>query len=62
MAAGRVESAIVERIIISLPRDLLEKLNGLAQRKGLTRGAFIRMLLTEYVREQQAEAEKGTEG
>jgi len=53
MAATQVKSAPVERIIISLPRELLEKLNELARRKGLSRASYIRMILTEHVQEQE---------
>jgi metal-responsive CopG/Arc/MetJ family transcriptional regulator len=55
MTSNAVQSRTVERIIVTLPRDLLDKLNELARQKGLTRGAFIRMTLTEYVREQERE-------
>jgi hypothetical protein len=39
-------------IITSLPRELLEKITKLAQRKGLSRASYIRMVLTEHVAEQ----------
>jgi hypothetical protein len=41
----------VERIIISLPKELIEALSRLAARKGLARTAYIRMVLTEHVAE-----------
>jgi len=47
----------VKRIIISLPDELLEKLNQLAQRKGLTRAAYIRMVLTGEVQEEERRQE-----
>jgi len=39
----------VERIMLSLPKELLEKLTELAKKKGLSRASFIRMVLTEHV-------------
>jgi metal-responsive CopG/Arc/MetJ family transcriptional regulator len=42
------------RIVLILPDKLVESLNGLAQRKGLSRASYIRMALTEYV---EAESE-----
>ncbi len=42
------------RITLSLPPELILSLDGLAERRGLTRGAFTRMLLTDHVREQAA--------
>jgi metal-responsive CopG/Arc/MetJ family transcriptional regulator len=38
----------VERIMLSLPKDLLAKLTDLAKRKGLSRASYIRMVLTEH--------------
>jgi len=35
-----------------LPRELLEKITKPAQRKGLSRVSYIRMVLTEHVAEQ----------
>jgi len=55
MASTRVESPVVERIIISLPADLLEKLTKLARLKGLSRSSYVRMVLTEHVSEQEEE-------
>jgi metal-responsive CopG/Arc/MetJ family transcriptional regulator len=46
----------VERIMLSLPKDLLEKLTALAKRKGLSRASFIRMVLTEHVNEEERES------
>jgi metal-responsive CopG/Arc/MetJ family transcriptional regulator len=55
MASTRVESPSVERIIISLPAKLLERLTALAEKKGLSRAAYIRMVLTEHTSEQDRE-------
>jgi metal-responsive CopG/Arc/MetJ family transcriptional regulator len=52
MASPGVQSPTVERIIISLPKELLERLNRIAQRKGLSRASYIRMVLTEHVNKQ----------
>ena len=38
------------RIIMILPKDLVEKLDTLAKVKGLSRAAYIRMILLEHVR------------
>lgn len=38
------------RIVLVLPDELLKTLNTLAQRKGLSRSAYIRMALTEHAR------------
>jgi len=56
MASTRVESPAVERIIISLPADLLEKLTELAKKKGLSRASYIRMVLTEHANEEKRES------
>jgi metal-responsive CopG/Arc/MetJ family transcriptional regulator len=53
MTSGSVESPSVERIIISLPAKLLEKLTALAEKKGLSRAAYIRMVLTEHTSEEE---------
>ena len=37
------------RIIMILPKDLVEKLDALAKVKGLSRAAYIRMILLEHV-------------
>ncbi len=47
-----------ERIVVILPRELVDQLTELARAKGLARTAYIRMVLTEHVRDQ-AEGEKG---
>jgi len=44
---------IVERILIRLPKELLEALGTLAKAKGLSRTAYIRMVLTEHVNEPE---------
>ena len=38
------------RIIMILPKDLVKKLDALAKVKGLSRAAYIRMILLEHVR------------
>lgn len=38
-----------DRIVVILPRELVEALTALARRKGLARVAYIRMVLTEHV-------------
>lgn len=38
-----------ERIIVIFPKELVESLTALAKAKGLTRTAYIRMVLTEHV-------------
>ena len=43
----------VDRIVISLPKDLLKELTQLARLKGLSRSSYIRMVLTEHVSEQE---------
>ena len=40
-----------ERIVVILPRELVETLTELAKAKGLARTAYIRMVLTEHVQE-----------
>jgi metal-responsive CopG/Arc/MetJ family transcriptional regulator len=45
--------AAASRIVLILPRELVETLTALANRKGLSRSAYIRMVLTEYVRTQR---------
>lgn len=46
--------AVSRRIMLSLPQELLDRLDELAKEKGLSRSALIRMLLTEYSRQQEA--------
>ena len=41
------------RITLSLPKELIDAVDKLAERKGLSRGSYIRMLLTEHVQEQE---------
>ncbi|MGH7606095.1 MAG: hypothetical protein ACREME_02045, partial [Gemmatimonadales bacterium] len=50
-AAPRAEAAsrAVERIVLTLPRGLLENINQLAEKRGLTRSAYIRMVLTDHL-------------
>jgi metal-responsive CopG/Arc/MetJ family transcriptional regulator len=48
--------APVERIMLSLPRELLDKLTAIAKRKGLSRASYIRMVLTEDVNKQEADS------
>jgi metal-responsive CopG/Arc/MetJ family transcriptional regulator len=59
MASDRVESPSVKRIIISLPQDLLTELTELARDKGLSRASYIRMLLTECVKNETRERREG---
>ena len=40
------------RIIMILPKDLVKKLDALAKVKGLSRAAYIRMVLLEHVRNE----------
>jgi metal-responsive CopG/Arc/MetJ family transcriptional regulator len=47
--------APVERVMIQLPRELLDKLTAIARRKGLSRASYIRMVLTEDVNKQEGE-------
>ena len=47
----------VERMMLSLPHELLTKLTELAQDKGLSRASYIRMVLTERVNEELRERE-----
>ena len=47
----------VERIMLSLPHELLTKLTELAQDKGLSRASYIRMVLTERVNDELRERE-----
>ena len=46
---GTVVTGTVERIVLTLPRGLIERITELAQRKGLTRAAYIRMVLTDHL-------------
>jgi len=46
MAAGM-------RIVLVLPRELVETLGARARRKGLSRAAYIRMILTEHVQVEE---------
>ena len=46
--------AVSQRIMLSLPQELLDRLNDLAKEKGLSRSALIRMVLTEYARQEEA--------
>ena len=43
-----------ERIVVILPKELVETLTKLAKDKGLARTAYIRMVLTGHVQEQEA--------
>jgi len=45
----------VERIMLSLSKELLEKLTALARLKGLSRASYIRMVLTEHVHDVEEE-------
>ena len=45
----------VERIMLSLPKDLLDRLTAIAKRKGLSRASYIRMVLTEDANKQETE-------
>ena len=45
--------AVTPRFMISLPAELAERLTELAKNKGLSRTAYIRMVLTEHVQEQE---------
>ena len=44
-----------ERIVVILPKELVETLTALAKAKGLARTAYIRMVLTEHVQDVEAE-------
>ena len=44
-----------ERIVVILPKELVETLTALAKGKGLARTAYIRMVLTEHVQETETE-------
>lgn len=44
-----------ERIVVILPKELVETLTALAKAKGLARTAYIRMVLTEHVQETEIE-------
>jgi predicted DNA binding CopG/RHH family protein len=44
-----------ERIVVILPRELVDALTRLADAKGLARTAYIRMVLTEHVKGQGRE-------
>ena len=44
-----------ERIVVILPKELVETLTELAKAKGLARTAYIRMVLTEHVQDVEAE-------
>ncbi len=46
--------AVSQRIMLSLPQELLDRLNDLAKEKGLSRSALIRMVLKEYARQEEA--------
>lgn len=51
---SRIEPmAAASRIVLILPRELVETLTALANRKGLSRSAYIRMVLTEHVGAQR---------
>lgn len=43
-----------ERIVVILPKELVETLTKLAKDNGLARTAYIRMVLTKHVQEQEA--------
>ena len=49
----------VERMMLSLPHELLTKLTELAQDKGLSRASYIRMVLTERVNDEMRERQEG---
>lgn len=50
--------AVTPRFMISLPAELAERLTEMAKRKGLSRAAYVRMVLTEHVQEE----EEGSDG
>ena len=39
------------RIVIILPKELVEKLDALAKARGLARAAYIRMVLLEHIKD-----------
>lgn len=47
--------AVTPRTMISLPAELLDRLTELAKERGLSRASYIRMILTDHVKEQEAE-------
>lgn len=53
------EMTASERIVAILPKELVETLTELAKAKGLSRAAYMRMVLTEHVQETESEASDG---
>jgi predicted DNA-binding protein len=45
----------VERIVLTLPHGLVERLTEVAEKKGLTRAAYIRMVLTDHLATESIE-------
>lgn len=50
--------AVTPRIVISLPAELLDRLTELAKDRGLSRASYIRMVLTDHVKETEERGEK----
>jgi predicted DNA-binding protein len=44
-----------ERIVLTLPHGLVERLTDVAEKKGLTRAAYIRMVLTDHLATESME-------